>query len=246
MSSTSSEFRKLGGVPFVLFSMAGIIVNNIQDLSIVCSRTEYNHEDVCHRCGNPVNCFNGHTSHTGGAPICPMPLTLKEIAHGANLKDAIKFKISRYRVNELQPAILFNYKKDVYLFSIQKDSNEKFSYRYLARMDKPVCSIKEAYEQMMPREARHALAEGFEVQRQGDIYFIETPYSTKQLPGKVKHNFPIFGTWHFATEAKCSDNLIFVRKTIRHKAMCRSQRVVNLGGDRWWKAVKSPLKSWKN
>lgn len=241
-------FARMQGTPVFLFSMAGL---KLTDLHVSTAVDFYKASNIkhlhCPVCGNMTKeNEDGSQFHAyDGTPRCRQPITLKDVVRDYGNGDTWQ----KIPYDHIGPAFnsyfLFYVGTVPYLYCTVRDSNTDFEFEFLAVFDRPVNSIGSALREMMPMEARKALSEGYEVQRQGDMYFIETHLETSDLKGKIKKGIHIHGTNHLATEAKVIDGVVYVRRMIKHKHDLRPNRSLSLGTHRWWKAVRSSVRSWR-
>jgi len=142
-------------------------------------------------------------------------------------------------IKELRKIKLIDIKEDTVLFRIGKryflnasDGNQRF----IAELVKPCKTIKEAYESMKPLYVKDAERRGLEVKRQGDLFFIPTTLTDKDVKDIVKvristvdygyrqyrYDFPRISLGdnppnHFATYIGSYENLTVVKGTVRHR-----------------------------
>lgn len=248
----ANYFQKSGGTPIFLLSMAGIKLNDLYLASFIDGNGP--NGKFCPICdGMLIEKEGGKRYHKfDGSAECKLALYIRGILYDLGDKGAENFRLMANRMPVQHNDVvrrkyytLFAIGPKSYLYCNVVDNNTEFSYNWLAEFTKPVHNIREALLEMMPKEARIARDEGFEVQRQGDIYFIETGMDTNDIGGKVKKGVRIFSTNHVATEAKQVDHMVFVRRSIKHKHNVKPNRVLSLGTHTWWKAVRSPVRSWR-
>jgi hypothetical protein len=79
------------------------------------------------------------------------------------------------RTRHFSGACVFAIGKDTYLFDIDRQEIQEHNIfnPFLTKLPKRVSSIEEAYDVLIPDEVRKARAEGIEVKRQGEFFFIK-------------------------------------------------------------------------
>lgn len=132
------------------------------------------------------------------------------------------------------------------------DANEPGRRHYfLTRLQESstATTVQQAYEDLKPVEVREAIAQGLEVLRQGDVFFIESGARTKDLKrydsgvksiGKIPSS-------HYATEVRTLKSgayaeVEFVRGFVTHKpdhAGPRHHRIKLGDGKQWYRAVRN-------
>jgi len=158
---------------------------------------------------------------------------------------------------ELLDIEILDIDKDAILFKIGSRHflNASDSQRFVVELAKPCESIKEAYTSMKPTLAKDATQRGLNVKRQGDLFFIPTTLSDKDVSDieKTKYEqhtleFPEIQfsinepTNHHATRTAKYRQHVLVKGTVRH----RQHRLLKLG-NAWHIVVRNNVKNaWSN
>ena len=181
----------------------------------------------------------------------------REITYG----DVVTGKPEYYHVNDRTPlcreaegetashhvlgAVVLEHEGTFFLSSIDDQEGWRTRAYFLCQLPKPVASVEEAFDSLIPEQVQSAKAGGIEIRRQGDIFLIATARSTRQIEAATGRNVRIFNTAHIATQERL-DGAVYVRGTLRHQPNGRrSQHAMLRLGNSWWIAVKNTaLASW--
>jgi len=142
-------------------------------------------------------------------------------------------------------AVVLRHKGRYFLSSVDDGEPWRMRAYFLSQLPRKVASVEDAFGSLIPQEVREAQKAGLEVRRQGDIFVVATPLTTRQIPIKTHHHYPVFDTAHIATEARI-DGSAYVRGTLRHQpSNRRPQHAMLRLGKAWWRAVKNTaVASW--
>lgn len=147
--------------------------------------------------------------------------------------------------NHVLGAVVLKYRRRFFLSSVDDQEGWRLRAYFLCRLPKPVSSVEEAFDALMPEEVRQAKASGIEVRRQGDIFAIATTTTTREIGAPGRRQYGLFDTAHVATEARVN-GATFIRGTLRHRPQgARPQHGMLHLGRSWWIAIKNTaLGSW--
>lgn len=139
-------------------------------------------------------------------------------------------------------ACLFEIEGNCFIFDVDREElKHKIFNPFLVKIPKPVNSIKEAYETLIPEEVKRAMKQGLEVIRQGEFFYIPTDIECepdteverwsrktvkKRFELRAGRNRP-----NYATEG--NEQCGVIRGKVEHSG--REHRVVTL--KTWHKAV---------
>lgn len=118
---------------------------------------------------------------------------------------------------------VFTLGEDYYLSGY--DQQERPPLYFLCRLPGPVSSVAEARESLKPDSVKEALASGVRVERQGDLFFIETHMTYEDVKGHAPlwngltgFAKPLYGTAHTASRvARLPSGVMMASGTVRHK-----------------------------
>jgi hypothetical protein len=241
-SSTSSHQRQCIShltpnvqVPFSALQAAELTNSNLPkcDLRVLAYRSDEYHR-TCKQCGREVDYRDGTTDpkrwayyHQNDAtPLCA---------------EAEEETVSHHVLG----AVVLKLDGSFFLSSIDDQEGWRSSAYFLCQLPNPTTSVEDAFDSLVPEEVKKAKTSGAEVRRQGDIFVIATPLSTRQIKAVSKRYVPLFDTTHVPTEVR-TDGAVYVRGTLRHEPNGRrpQHRMMRLGNS-WWIAVKNTaLASW--
>ena len=223
-------------VPFSALSAAGLADYGIpnRDLEIVSNRPDEFHY-TCSHCDreventdealDPSKLWTYH--HIDDlTPLCAQ-------AHGETIS------------HHVLGAVVLEHEGRSFLSSIDEQEGWRMRAYFLCLLPKPVASIEDAFDSLVPDEVRNAKESGIEVRRQGDIFLLAARHSTREIHVPTEHHAQLFNTTHVATEVRVN-GAVYVRGTLRHQPDGRhsQHRMLRLGRS-WWIAIKNlALASW--
>jgi hypothetical protein len=223
-------------IPFSALQAANLCDYRLprRDLRIVASRSDEYH-CTCKHCGREVEYGDGgnadpkrwaHYHVADGTPLC---------------SEAEEETVSHHVLG----AVVFEHQRRFYLSSIDDQEGWRVRAYFLCWLPEPVSTVEEAFEVLVPEQVRKARQAGVEVRRQGDIFAVATPLSTRQIRVPTQRCFRLFDSAHVAAEARVN-GAVYIRGTLRHQPDDRRpQHSVLRLGRTWWMAVKNlALASW--
>jgi hypothetical protein len=138
---------------------------------------------------------------------------------------------------------VFRIKQRYYLSGYDTQEQPRPLY-FLCRLPHKVATIKAARESLKPKSVKAALRAGLNVERQGDIFAIESDFTTadmKEMGAEFKAGQPIYGTAHTATDlVRLPNGVMFAKGTLIHEPIIINQHRGRdhgprlLPGERWW------------
>ena len=179
-------------------------------------------------------------------------------AHMHHLGEAV----FRAEYTQRVPRVLENgewrYPPDIhgtaYFLSAFDENEPGFGLYFLAQLPEGAepTTVAEARECLKPGGVRVAEAQGHEVLRQGDVFAIPVPWSTRDFPGPSERSAYVLDVNHVVTEVRKRDGLTYGRGYMRHRPQESwrqpEHRRVKLGdGSTWYLLVRNTVpdgRSW--
>lgn len=99
------------------------------------------------------------------------------------------------------------------------DHQETNQHYFLCQLPGPAVSVKDALEVLRPQEVKDADRHGLTVTRQGDVFAVPAPISTREVRklGESQRMAQLLGTSHIATEVVDTGDVLYARGILRHR-----------------------------
>lgn len=131
------------------------------------------------------------------------------------------------------------------------DHQERPPLYFLCQLPGPVRSVAAARESLKPESVKEAIANGVRVERQGDLFFIETSLSDEDVEGYAPFwwgcSKPLYGTAHTATcVAQMPSGVMIASGIVRHRPeIIGQQRKADHSdlylGSGWWVVARNTV-----
>jgi hypothetical protein len=130
-----------------------------------------------------------------------------------------------------------------YFLSAFDENEPGFGLYFLAQLPDGAepRTVAEAREALKPEIVVAAETFGRPVLRQGDVFAVQTPVETRQLPGPSKRSEFVLGVNHQVTEVRESNGVTYGRGVMRHRprewGRRPEHRALKLGNGKTWYAL---------